>query len=151
MPRKELTHEEKLSNAWSRIKTIHREKDATGTVECHILKPGPGIVKNKHCNTFKVSLGKTKRLAHRVAYEYCYGTIDEKLDVSHLCHNDRCVKKSHLHQESHKANMERLGCPGWVKLAGTNKFMLACTHSPSCKKVTEMTSRVVDKLEEKDM
>lgn len=36
------------------------------------------------------------RLAHRIAYEFTYGAIDQKLHLDHLCRTPACVRPDHL-------------------------------------------------------
>lgn len=144
MPPKKLTHQEKLDNAWKRIEArLEHRKDKFGVYTCKVITPGEGVVKNKHANTYKVSFGKEKKLAHRIAYEFFNDEIDSDLDVSHLCHNETCVEDTHLHQEDHATNMERIGCPGWLKPKGKNTLILACNHNPRCKKITEVQDKTV--------
>ena len=96
MPRRTLYYDEKLGNAYTRIyKNAKPQLDHSGFVECLVLHHTGEIVKNKHADTFKVSFGKDKRLAHRVAYEAFHGPPDDDMDVSHLCHNESCVKIEH--------------------------------------------------------
>ena len=137
MPAKTLSHQEKLDNAFTRLKLrIERQVNPFGVFTCKIITPGEGVVKNKHANTYKVSFGKKKKLAHRVAYEKYHGRISDDLDISHLCHNECCIAKSHLHQENHGLNMARIGCPGWCKPHNKDYAYLCCNHKPTCKKLT---------------
>jgi hypothetical protein len=153
MPPKKLTHKEKLDNAWKRIKpNLSYQSDDSGIVRCREVSVGPGVVKNKHADTFKVSFGKDKKLVHRVAYEHYHDTIDDTLDVSHLCGNSKCCKKSHLCEEDHQTNMARIGCPGWLKHGDKDQFLKVCQHHPPCIKVTVIDSLTrTQELTEKDM
>lgn len=139
MPAPKLDYEQLLYNAYDRIMNNMKSKlDDTGFVECHILEHSGETVKNKHANTFKVSFGKEKKLAHRIMYE-AYNGPPGDLDVSHLCHNESCVKIEHLYKESHTDNMARIGCPGWLQFGSyTGELVSACTHTPPCIKVTRM-------------
>lgn len=140
MPAPKLEYSQLLYNAYDRIVTNSRlQTDSSGFVECEVLSHSGKTVKNKHCDTFKVSFGKEKRLAHRVIYEAHHGPLSGDLDVSHLCHNGACVKIEHLHEESHADNMARIGCPGWLQFGSyTGSLVSACTHTPHCIKVTRM-------------
>ena len=144
MPPKKLSYQEKLANAWTRIcGNIKRRRRRDLLIhECWIGRDGNGLVE-KEQGTFNVSFGKDKRLAHRVVYEYTHGTIDANLDVSHLCHDDRCLNPDHLIQETHADNHARIGCPGWINPRGTNTLICACVHTPYCKKVTTVDNKTV--------
>jgi hypothetical protein len=43
--------------------------------------------------------------AHRFAYEYYYGSINEGYFICHSCNNRRCVNPKHLRQDTQKSNM----------------------------------------------
>ena len=66
------------------------------------------------------------RTAHRALY-MCYAKtleIPPHMDVSHLCHNNLCVKIEHLVLEDHIINMGRLECH--------NNQMCSRKHQPDC-------------------
>ena len=50
--------------------------------------------------------------AHEVCYFFSTGQVPIRnvIDISHLCHNLRCVRFTHLTREPHNVNMERLTC-----------------------------------------
>lgn len=49
---------------------------------------------------------------HRLAYMVSHrvAELPPHLEVSHLCHNPRCVEPEHLCLESHEKNSERISC-----------------------------------------
>ena len=50
--------------------------------------------------------------AHRAMY-MCIKQISfipRNYEISHLCHNSRCIRPDHLNMEPHAINMERLRC-----------------------------------------
>ena len=49
--------------------------------------------------------------AHRVAYLWCYGSIDPDLELDHLCRNTACVNPFHLEQVTQQENMRRVPYP----------------------------------------
>lgn len=141
MPPRKLTDEEKIINALSRIEanTIPK-KDSSGIITCFVPIQTGLLVKNKHADTYKVSVGKEKRLVHKFIYEQCIGPVPTGYDVSHLCHNESCCNLKHLYMEPHADNMARIGCPGLLKIKGYKKLINACVHQPRCIKVTVMNN-----------
>lgn len=139
MPPRKLTDEEKFINALGRIENYTvPKKDSTGLVTCFIPVETGKLVKNKHANTYKVSVGKDKQLVHKFVYEQYIGPVPKGYDVSHLCHNESCCNLLHLHIETHADNMDRIGCPGLLKFKGYKNVVNACKHEPRCIKVTVM-------------
>jgi hypothetical protein len=58
----------------------------------------------------KVDGKKKMKKAHRIAYELLEGPIPEGHGLDHTCHNEACVKPSHLRPVNAKQNAEhRLG------------------------------------------
>ena len=62
------------------------------------------------------SIEKTHRLAF-MAYNKILpdkllktNEFGQQLDVSHLCHNKKCINEDHLVHEPHVTNMDRNGC-----------------------------------------
>jgi hypothetical protein len=74
MPAEKLEYQQLLYNAYDRILNNSKPKlDDSGYVECLVVSHSGETVRNRHANTFKVSFGKGKRLAHRVIYEAHHG------------------------------------------------------------------------------
>jgi hypothetical protein len=57
-------------------------------------KQGYGLFRHK----------KRSFLAHRFAYEYYVGPLDDKLMICHECNNTRCVNPDHLRQDTRLSN-----------------------------------------------
>lgn len=63
---------------------------------------------------------KCRERTHRIAYMAAHKCLKSdlprtddsgrKLDVSHLCHNGRCINPAHLVLEPHETNLERMSC-----------------------------------------
>lgn len=51
------------------------------------------------------------RKAHRVSYEWQFGTIPVGLEPDHLCRTTACVKPDHLEPVSHQENIRRAFVP----------------------------------------
>ena len=45
--------------------------------------------------------------AHRVAYQHWIGDIPHKYDVSHICHNRKCINPDHLEAVTHADNVRQ--------------------------------------------
>jgi hypothetical protein len=60
------------------------------------------------------------------------------LEVSHLCHNPRCIVPEHIVIESQLINNARKGCPGWIQCSDVcgrchgRKVIWVCAHEPPC-------------------
>lgn len=49
---------------------------------------------------------RVARIAHRLAWEFCFGPIPKGMLVRHMCHNPACCNPSHLLLGSHKDNFQ---------------------------------------------
>lgn len=62
---------------------------------------------------------------------------EEGTEVSHLCHQPRCMVPSHLIIEGKMANGARKGCVPWIACSSTCRcrgkcVILLCSHEPPC-------------------
>jgi hypothetical protein len=62
-----------------------------------------GTLTTKGYGTFHVNYKEIK--AHRFAYEYFVGPLDDKLMICHECENKKCCNPDHLRQDTNKSNM----------------------------------------------
>lgn len=62
----------------------------------------------------------------------------QEFDVSHLCHNTRCMVADHVVAEPRQQNNGRKGCLPWIScspacsLCSGNRVVFLCTHDPPC-------------------
>lgn len=115
-------------------------QDENNIFHCWIPKIGStGIHYIKDKNQFRFSLRGSKLLVH-VFTKACFEDNTDDLDVSHLCHNRKCCRPSHLAYESRSYNKSRDGCCGYII---TRNAHLVCKHKPACK----VTSTIESSLE----
>ena len=103
-----------------------------------------GIDYNEVNNQFRFSFKGVKTLLH----VFTKGLFEENydnLDVSHLCHDRKCCRPSHLVYENRSDNKSRDGCPGYV--IDNDKAHLLCKHKPPCK----VTSSIIKTLDLKSI
>lgn len=82
---------------------------------------------------------------HRISFQGAYyfnyvynATImygPANYEWSHLCNNPRCERPSHLCDEDHNTNLQRINCPGIMYCHTTDRIWILCTHNPKCKHV----------------
>jgi hypothetical protein len=107
-------------------------------------------VKHGFCHTLDYAPTKANgyvQLSWRGANKFC--TLGEMLgwaqgintttgcreaQISHLCHNPKCVIPSHVVLESPVENNRRKNCLVWVNCPhdGCEEKVFVCTHSPPC-------------------
>ena len=97
---------DQLIGRWNMHKALPRfldyVEDYSSFDSCWIWK---GIINNKRYGRFSW-LGKYW-LAHRWIYLYCYGILDNKLVIDHICTNTLCVNPIHLEQVNKGENKRR--------------------------------------------
>jgi HNH endonuclease len=141
-----LTYDQLLERAYNRIIDNANDYSEPGfNYVCHTVQHGNGISIKKNGNVY-CNLGHQKKvLACRVVYEYNHGPIPSDKEISHRCANRLCVKISHLCVETHKENMNRVGCPGYCRSAEEpKKLYLCCNHKPRCRKITTVPLKIKD-------
>ena len=115
---KEEEHKFALAKLKSDVKLI--SNDGKG---CELLQRAP--TKEGGYMQLPTSSGNSNKvLAHQIALFDNFEDLHRQLaenpkmfegkDVSHLCHNRQCVRKSHLYLEDSIKNQRRKGCPGTV-------------------------------------
>lgn len=50
-------------------------------------------------------VGRKVLKAHRFAYEYYVGPLEEGMVIAHCCHNTKCVNYKHLRQDTQSSNL----------------------------------------------
>jgi len=60
----------------------------------------------------QMKVGKTKKVAHRVAWETANGPIPPGMCICHHCDNPRCINVSHLFIGTHADNMADMAAKG---------------------------------------
>jgi hypothetical protein len=110
-----------------------------------MLWRGHGISSGYGMFNVVVAGKRTQVLAHRWAYEECWGPIPEGLEISHLCRQKRCVNPDHLKAVTRQENV-------WRSHGATAKTF-ACGHprtpentrmslgSPVCRQCAQRRSR----------
>ncbi len=91
----ELTDKQK-ENFFNKV-----NKDSTG---CH-LWTGTTLRTTKGYGEYRV--GDKMYRAHRVAYFLKHGSIDNTLEIDHLCKTTSCVNPDHLELVTGKENLRR--------------------------------------------
>lgn len=71
---------------------------------------------------FQDPLAGKVRLAHRVAYEWWVGPLEDDLEINHLCCNRSCVRPEHLEQITRHENL--------MKSEGITAHNAQKTHCP---------------------
>ena len=128
----------------------NRVYDSTGTFCCWIPPTGGGFDFDEDKNQFRFSIDGKKALVH-VFTRFCKSAPPDlnnnisSLDVSHLCHNRKCCRPSHLEYEGRDYNKSRDNCPGYLK-DEHGDFRLVCKHNPPCKVVTVVSDCAIVNL-----
>jgi len=95
---------------------------------------GPVFKKKEKGKTLEFPLHRLSTMVYN-SFDYFSGIAsanseDEKRDdlgdASHLCHNSKCWRPTHIILESHKTNMWRNSCPGWQLIIPTKKLHNLC-------------------------
>jgi hypothetical protein len=84
----------------------------------------------------------TKYLAtHVMLYAEGRSLPSKGFHASHLCHNQRCMRPTHIRVESELLNQKRKGCLGFLMCTRCSKKWHTCTHHDTfkCINVTMFT------------
>lgn len=107
-----------------------RDRSVPSVNECYLWLPGvttygkvrrrwPGEEDSKVYDVHRWSYMVTRRIRNIPRR-----TLKKKLDVSHICHDGRCIRKEHLVLELHATNKERDHC--------FNQGFCCNAHKPHC-------------------
>jgi hypothetical protein len=114
------------------ISNTTRKSSALGFFTCwEVIENAKGI-DTMPTGYFRMSYAGRKVFVHVFVWEYHNGPKDENLDVSHLCHNKKCCRPSHLHLESRAVNKSRDNCVGVVAASPDDTPHQLCRHQPPC-------------------
>ena len=69
------------------------------------------------------------RASHLAYYRATQQVVDPPYEISHLCHNTKCVNAEHLICERHKGDWNRIHCGGPA----------TCIHDPKCLRAHTMS------------
>ncbi|KAK9384654.1 zinc-binding loop region of homing endonuclease-domain-containing protein [Lipomyces mesembrius] len=110
----------------------------------HALKDGPKKIRDKYQHAHRVVCYLTK------CDEDVHNMLYRGYEVSHLCHQPRCINADHLVVETHKDNDSRRICAVKVDIKilvdGRDYILDAeeCPHSPRC--IIRLDSRAAIEL-----
>ena len=114
-------------------------EDVNNIIKCWIPNPNAvGMQYDATNNQFRFSNKGKYDLVHVFTSEFIKGSKGT-LDASHLCHNRRCCRPSHITFESRTDNIARVDCPGYIIVEG--RLYKVCTHYPPCKRVFTAVAR----------
>lgn len=106
------------------------DKDATPQGWCRVI----GLRESKENGYVQVSwAGANKFAVLQEVVVWANGeTVQAGEDASHLCHQKKCVNRSHIVPESSLSNQARKGCRVWVSCSHCSKKVFVCFHQPAC-------------------
>lgn len=92
--------------------------------------------------------GRDEFYVHHLVIRSKGELVDQAMQVSHLCHQKRCITVDHIIQETGEANRARQMCVGARHLVipcdcGRTHIVNPCRHTPVC--VCSLSSIVISK------
>jgi len=105
-----VENEKKNKERQARTGTSRNSKNTTSTATNHKV-------------TYTKFLG-----THVVLYASKRTVPYDGFHASHLCHNDRCIRASHIRVESATLNQQRKGCAGVLMCTKCNNKWQVCKH-----------------------
>lgn len=104
-------------NEWcdAQKRRLYENSEAYGVLGCLLCKLGGGGARYSTLTvTFPWNKKKKTVLSHRFSYMLRTKVFDlpENMQVSHICHNRRCVNPDHLSLEPNHINQDRQVCRG---------------------------------------
>lgn len=128
---------------------LRREDKYDGAVVCSILVPKEGDgIQHKENGSSTVSIGSRTHITSRMMYSK-YKRPDApallgKRVISHLCKDPLCYNPYHVIAESRGTCNDRIYCPGFSHVKGSDNLLATCDHDPPCIKVTELNEGDID-------
>jgi hypothetical protein len=129
-----LMHPEEANKVYTKL--LH---SSTGHGSCILTKNVPTKPDGYSQVGIQIDGVQRKIMTHHLSMIATGRRLPEKKcdEVSHLCHNRRCINSSHLIVESKVDNNGRKNCMVWIPCPHEDctKRISVCTHSPKCIKV----------------
>jgi hypothetical protein len=82
---------------------------------------------------------KTEVYAHQLAFVHKQNynqPLNKQLEISHICHDTKCINGDHILQETKEMNLSRSDCLKKVNyifnVNGILRLLNTCPHEPSC-------------------
>ena len=102
-------------------------------IDCDAVDKSPahknGYIKVKTCGANDVYLHQLAIIASGDAAELIDARENGNNEVSHLCHDVRCINRAHLCVEPREVNKSRNFC---VKTEVAGRLYTNCSHTPRC-------------------
>jgi hypothetical protein len=94
-------------------------------------------IKERYPKMKAPGIGRSEYYIHHLVVRSKGEKIDRSMEVSHLCHQKRCINPDHIIQETGKANRARQCCKmlkpfSFICSCGEITNIWSCPHQPQC-------------------